>query len=444
MSTMNKNTAFLIFFFLQLSLFATSPATVLDKKINLEAKNETLGNILKRIEKIAGVNFIYVSGIINDKKIINCSFSNIKLGIILQYLINADDVLLYVIDNKIILYKKGDSPPGSSGSIYNAKPEDIVINKSSGKSRNKSNNYPDTSFITIYDSVKIQLYDTIKIFAYDTLRVIKYDTVPFRWFKTINKNPPKGFFIGGNACIRINNDKLEYKENTNLKEYHESSEGNTENTFGGGVGLGYSFGNLSVQTGLDYYANKWNANYDYQTTTIDSSVIVDYEDVFVWILGPGPGPIALRDSIRILVDRKPIYKTNTYYNSYTGQMKLAYVSIPLLLTYSISLKKRIQIALTTGLVCNILVDTEGKTIANDYSLVSLNEIYSDVYLSSLSNISVAYKLTDHHQVSLYGGYKFNMTSITDQSHFFKKKERNISLGLAYSFFFNSGSKLIKR
>src|ERR1035437_2711200 len=118
MEKKNSLKRLIVFICFCLPLFCFSRQTVLDKKISIQVHNETVATVLHRIEKQASVTFMYVSGLFDKNKQLSFSFTNISIKIILQKMLPSNEIMLYVIDNKIIFYKKDEAAPGKEGVSY--------------------------------------------------------------------------------------------------------------------------------------------------------------------------------------------------------------------------------------------------------------------------------------------------------------------------------------
>lgn len=173
----------LLFTFKQVDL-QNDQASVLNQKITIEARQETIRNILKQIEKQIHLGFTYDSKIIDAQKKRTVSFIKKPLSEVISTLFN-NDVKCKVKGNYIILYKDLVLP-----SLYPTKSAAANLKTVTPKS---SKNGADTA--TLYyidmivpgfsgkdsvvrtDSIKVPASHFIQIKDDTTILIIKKGTV---------------------------------------------------------------------------------------------------------------------------------------------------------------------------------------------------------------------------------------------------------------------------
>ena len=112
----NKHPAVILFFFLILSQGAECQNNLLDSTYTFKAGIIRTGNALNIISKETGYNFTYDSRIIDAERKTEMSFSNIKLNLILDSILQNDSLIYYIIDKYIIISSKvnpGENQPDS-------------------------------------------------------------------------------------------------------------------------------------------------------------------------------------------------------------------------------------------------------------------------------------------------------------------------------------------
>ena len=105
-SIFNTHSAIALFLFLILSHVAECQVNVLDSTFTFREGTIRTGNALNIITRATGYNFTYDSRIIDVEKKAKLSFSNIKLSIILDSLLQNDSLVYSVIDKYIIISSK--------------------------------------------------------------------------------------------------------------------------------------------------------------------------------------------------------------------------------------------------------------------------------------------------------------------------------------------------
>lgn len=85
-------------------------SSILNQKISIEAQDETIRNLLKRIETQIHLSFSYDSKIIDSKKKRTVSFEDKTLSEVISFLFD-NKVKCKVKGNNIVLYKSSAPPP---------------------------------------------------------------------------------------------------------------------------------------------------------------------------------------------------------------------------------------------------------------------------------------------------------------------------------------------
>ncbi|MBK8808365.1 MAG: hypothetical protein IPO21_17755 [Bacteroidales bacterium] len=276
------NSRYYILFFTFLPILLLSNPSLLDKKLIISFKNEKISSVIAKLESIGNVSFIYETGIIDMQKTITTAYNNEALGTIIKETILNEDIQIYVIGNKILLYKKNNPPQGITGKVYT-----IPLKT---ESNNNKERYKITT-ITVYDSVTIKCFDTIKIVTHDTLKV--YDTVKIANKLVLFFKKNIKFSLLGYGYMQFNNETVKFNGNNKLSDELIKSESEKKNNFIGGLGIKLSHKKLGLEIGVKMDRQKWAAEYDFTKIVADSSNIIAFDEEYEWvytkIIIPGGG-----------------------------------------------------------------------------------------------------------------------------------------------------------
>jgi len=424
---------------LLIPLISFSRQTVLDKKINIQAHNESIATVLTHIEQLAGVNFMYMSGLFDKKKLVTISFTNTSIKVILQKLIPSNEVLLYVVDNKIIFYKKDEAPPGKGGTTYTLSP--VETTKKTEPEPTVKQAEPAKRIID--DTVKITIYDTIKVTKFDTVKITrKVDHIADSSFlKGLSKIGSSGFVISCFGGVHFISERFSGISNTvSTKVAIGENAKKTRSEYG--IGIEYYWNHFSIHSGLGFSTKKWSASYSYSNIYTNTSIITGYTDIISWEVKPHkpqgggfPPIISLFDST-ITITKTPIYKKDTIKVYYKGTNSASYISIPLILNYNIKLMGGLSATIGTGVMLHLLQNTSGYTIKdNKYTLISTSESLRDYYLSSSCDVGFSFALSKHQIISLKAAALFSVTKLMKESYSAQKKEHSFSGILSYGWKF---------
>jgi len=417
-------------------LISFSRQTVLDKRISIQAHNEPVASVLHRIEKLAKVNFMYMSGLFDKNRQVNISFSNTNIKVILQKIIPSNDILLYVVDNKIIFYKKEEAPPGKGGT---------TVSLTSIEPQNKTPKIPEIEKKIIVDTEKVTIYDTVTITKYDTIRVaekIKSTDSSLKISNKIKRHISQGivmYCIGG---IRFISETIKPNTNTETSDIIKLSEKGKSSRSEFGIGISYLLNHFSVNSGIGFTEKSWSTQYIYTNIFTDSSHIIGYSEKISWDVQPrknpgmpGPMSIQLYDSTKIIT-KIPIYKRDTTKINYQGTNRASYFTIPVIISYTFLIHKNLYASLGSGITLYLLRKAEGYSIENkDYTLINLSDIIKDYYLSSSSECGFLYNLTQHQILSIKVGVHFAITKIFKETYPATRNEKTASILVAYGWRF---------
>jgi hypothetical protein len=391
-----------------LPILCFSRQTVLDKKISIQVHNETIVTVLHRIEKQASVTFMYMSGLFDKNKQLSFSYTNTSIKVILQKMLSSNVIMLYVVDNKIIFYKKDEAAPGKEGISYSLTMVEtpisasVEIQKPAPEIHKKSF---DTIKVTIHDTVIITIHDTIKIQERPKsieAPILSKGAVS----QTQRSSLSTTFLISAWGSIGLAKEAIPTINSSVFATTLTQSEKSQTTRIDYGIGLHYCFTHFSIATGIGYATKSWVADYNFQKIYTDYSQVVGYTNVVNWIVTPripnGPpfGGQPQFDSVKVIT-HNPIYKNDTIHTKYQGNNTASYISIPLLFSFINPLYKNLTLIAGTGITLHLLRKALGYTIKDSSNVfVPLTDILKDYYLTSNSQAGLQYSLGKHQVVSI--------------------------------------------
>lgn len=450
----NKSTLrpiFLSFLLVFLFCLTSVQASVLDTPISIEAKNENIISVLKRIETKANVKFIYLSGIFDRTKNITVSYSNTPLLDILENIFADEEILLYVINNKIIFYKENTPIPQNGGVVYTLSSAAPDIEDKKEIVKEEDIPQKDSSVETDVDAGStIQDHTNLTIIKQDSVIEKKTDTIipvqPIVEVKSeeqdtstispiistttaiVQKTPPSTIFISPYFSFSFLN-----AEATDI--LHDLPTQSTET----GINAGFKRGAFGYQIGIGIQSLRVGNNIEAGKITVDSSVVVGYNETSAWIANEDvkpqqPDDNRYQDSI-LVTTRTPIYKTDTIGDNYDTVNLVKYLLIPFYLSYTYKVNESFSISMYAGIKLYLLTKASGYYYNDDLDAVRpVTDIFNDYYTSFNTGLSLSYFLKETHAVSLKTMYGTSMKSLTKESYMDLKKQE-ITISLSYSYFF---------
>lgn len=421
-----------LFICLLFSVSGYSQQTVLDKKISIKASHKTIAQVLTQIEQLAGVNFMYMSGLFDKNKIVSIHYSNTSIKTILQKIIPSNTILLYVIDNKIIFYKKDETPPGKEGTTYSLNAPEAAPKQTTKEPAEtiKTN--------TIYDTIKVKIFDTVSITKYDTVKIVEKLTPSVNSsavaIKTSSSVVLLTYAFSGLQFIHEN---FTSNNSANTSNAIEMAEKAKTSRFEYGIGIDFSIKQFKISTGINSFEKQWDCSYFHISTYKNYNKIIGYTDVVTYEYTPKklhgggfipPGiPIPISYDTTKIITKTPIYKTDTSKTQYSGTNKISYLSIPFILSNSFMLSKPLSITVGIGINLTLLRSAQGYSISDSlYSLKPLSEVCKDYYLNSDNRIAISYMLGKHTYAGITATYSFSISSIFKESYPAIRKESGMS------------------
>lgn len=411
MKQIKTNVIHIIFFFIILLLSHNKSygnPGILSKKITIQVHNETVPQILKKIETITQIRFFYASDILDLQKKYSFNYSNETLGFVLSTIISTNEVYLYILDNTIIFYKNNNPPPGNIGASY--KLPQYNTEKANISSRK-----------IIYDTIKQIIYDSITIKKIDTLFITKYDTVQINIKRQKVYDKKNGIYITTGMNVGRGSDFYNSK-NSILDSLYNIPQFKSSQIQMYNVIADYNHNLFSLKSGVQFYAKQKKLDFLYSYSKIDSTQIIGY-------IRKGPPhiiPGSRGDSI-------PIYKTDTIELSYKNINTTKYLVFPIIVGYSFPITKKLSVLTDLGISYSLLLNSKGSVLDNSYMWIPLEEVTRNSYVSALSNVGISYNIYSKHFISVSGGFQSSITSINKQDSYLQLSENMYAIMVSYSY-----------
>lgn len=365
-----------ISFLLSFSQFASSsPSVLLSKKISISTQNEPINLVLKQIEQIAGIKFMYNSGIIVNKPPVTLSLKNTSIRKALQIILNDPEIVFYEVDNYIIISFRKDVPQETL--FHRAIVESTTPTQEYWKAINDT--------LKILDTVKV--FDTIVFHKLDTLHV--YDTIHIK--KTEQ------------SVVIKDKDKIKEKKslsiNAEITPFAHSTLNNsndiTQFSYQAQILLEKNKKNLSFGVGLGYFAQKGASFLNTQTTRKDSTLHEDVKtEVHRFITGhyfyiDNKGDtirVEIWDSVTVKIPYSWYsHETITTETENTFKYTVSWITFPFRFTYKTNSRKKIDAGISVTITPSIAVNHGGKYYSNDTIIeVKKNSVSAFNLFTSLS------------------------------------------------------------
>jgi hypothetical protein len=400
--------------FLAYSGVAFSQSSVLNKNITLQLSDKPLGVVLKIIEKKAGVNFVYVSGLFNPNLSVSISVKNTSLkAVLLQLFPSKKHIDFYVSGQNIILTHN------TTNERFQEKKKDI------------------TTLETIPLEIK---HDTVQVIVKDTVNILKHDTVfklPTVEVKAVKVESTTSYSLGAFSVYTFPTQFISIgTASTNVFNLAKASE-QTISSVSAGMSFDYKNGNFGFQTGLGVSTKSWSAQYNYQTVYTDYSTITGYTDIQSWMVRPHlPGEPLRREDSTLVITKTPIYKTQNVNVNYKNVNMASYVYIPLQFNYYYPLSQTFSLQAGIGVDISLLYAAQGQTlVADNAGLSDLKTYLSDYILFGKAMLGANYSFTPRHSVSFQVGFGYDLTPVFRTNYPIQRYEYIPFLGVAYRWWF---------
>ncbi len=297
---------------------------------------------------------------------------------------------------------------------------------------------------------------TKHVVVYDTVRVV--DTV--RFIDTVKREVlfPKitkenlHWSIEAFASAAYTGHSFELNGaggNDFLNKKEETLYPSTSTMYGMNINLGIN--NFFLQSGISYARLGERFKDEFNTNYIDSSFAFEYiESGGYWLLEPVDTVffewightvviydktwVQLYDSTEITVYDTTVTKTNfneqNYYN---------YIELPLILGYELN-RGKISYSIKTGLVTGFLMNTSGKTIANNNEMqiidLDKNEIpFVKLNYSLMFGLGFNYRINNKLSILTETYYRKNLNSLFEPKYpvIQKLNTTGVKIGIRYNF-----------
>jgi hypothetical protein len=386
---------------------------ILNKKLSIQVENKTIPEIISIIEQKLDVRFFYSAETFDLNKKYTFNYKNVSLGFVISNFISTEDVLLHIIDNTIIFYKKTGLPPDNSGKNYQLP-------------NYKEKENPHTSRTIFIDTLKQIIYDSITIRKIDTIIITQYDTIQVNITQS-RKEIHKSTFLQTHTGYAFFSQNFK-AENNMLDSLYKESVGFDPQSLLLGVGLGLSYNSFTISSGIQFHSVQKDVLFDYTYYYTDTTDIIGYIQK-----GPPEGVPGAGDK----GSTEPIYRTDTI-NVYNKDILTSrYASIPLNITYSYQLFSKIAVSTQLGLLYSILIHSDGTSINSEHSIVSGNDLLSRSYLSAQANFGINYTITPEHSIHFGYGLGQSLTNIFQNKTNFTLSEKAQFILLSYSYTFQN-------
>lgn len=329
--------AFTVLLFILMSVPAY--ANVLDTKINVNIKHESLSKVLRQIEQRTGIVFAYTTHAIRQDRLVTVQFSGIALGDLLKILLYDDAARFTAIDTQIIIFSQ-----------QNASAAKQLIAP-----------VRDTVRISIADTVNI--YDTVSFTVADTMRV--YDTVLVKVPRRRDLRRKKDNFVALQCGYSSGSMGYSVEENPFLQ-----MKSGQQKDFSAGIQLGQRAKFWEINTGAGISISRQQVPYttiSYHTQTITDSVAYLVKTVdSSYIALPGVDTSWFTFETSSLAYRYSTHqRTDSTAQSHEMNAHQMYLQIPIYVGFHTNFDKKMTARAGLGLVSNILLSS-----AREYSLGS--------------------------------------------------------------------------
>lgn len=437
---------FIISFLLVLSTNAFCQQ--LNQKVSIVAHNKTIIEILSILGKTESLTFSFNSKIVPKGKRTSINRQHVPLKTVLNEVLTDTGISFKEINGIIVLYKividnpvryRTATKPSESAPSETKQPP----TKRETPLAKKPRIYVDTVIHIRIDTLihhdTIHVYDTTKQVINDTLLYI--DTLRFNQNLLEKHKHSIAFyysplFFGPDLATSPtgNNRYLEAEKRWDQKFLGVSS-------------LIYSryFGNFSVSSGIQYFQLNENLNHTFQDSTVYYTEIVPklddqlyYDTTYSWnITLPGEETSADFLNIDTLHRQITIYDTLPKRRTINGtrfnlKRQIAYISIPLLISYKIKLSKRFDIGMNAGAIASFLVTYEEYTSENNFA--TKNDL-SPFILVLLAEAELGYRLNNDYSIQLATGYAKATKSIYKPSFPLQSISQMIKASVGIKYFF---------
>ncbi|MFW5851203.1 MAG: hypothetical protein ACOCWB_03160 [Bacteroidota bacterium] len=374
----------IIFFLVLLFNFSYAQETVLHEKLSVHFNNTPLIEVLQYIETNSSALFYFRSDIIPHTKI-TCSYSEEKLEIILNALLENQGIRYIVRENKIYLQKKTTTQA--------IQKETFSVNPSLPKK-----GIPKTPSLT-FQNHEIQGKPQASL-----LKKKPYIVTPYMGY------------AHSFSTIHIPHENTESEQITKIADSEKLIPSSA--TYGINIQFGIKY--MSFITGFGKKSYSWDKKIEETYTQLTDSIIGYNETTSTEIIytkkpnHPEQSEAKTTDTVTIIT-RTPEYYTKTEEFNYSNTNTAHYISIPLGFSFSQKIHKNVYSYI--GLVSSIhlLHSSEGYAFNEVYTPTAFDNTLRDYFISFTPHISITYMYTPTYGFMVASSYSYSLTQTTKEA-----------------------------
>lgn len=395
---------------------ATSQPLLLNRKISVIFKDQSIPDAIQKLSKETGIRFSYNPGLIPHHRKINLSCNNQPLSEILGLLFDNPSIQFKEIGNQLVIFEDRNIPAKSS----EPPKQPPLITPPQDKSKIGTITRPDTVYVYHTDTLHLLRTDTLTITITDTIihhdTVVRIDTIfMYRTQKAGTRHAPSfedhsvkkqkfrennGWYTGisyehlfGSPSYSTSSPEWQ-----SLLSQQESAIHPTPLNFSLGLLVGYDYYRVGLATGIhftrlgemfEYAFNKQTGGY-FKTDTVES---------YYTISGPDTSWYYLTDSTYIPVD----YQRYTYKNPNAYR----YIEFPLTARFRIIRNESWELYLNGGLITALAVGQKALFIqqgSEPVAWIKRNELNS-LLLSWKAGIGAVFSPWDRLGIQVEASYR---------------------------------------
>ncbi len=357
MKTQLRSISISLFFCLILFCRGTASASSLTTTISLYAKDESLQDVLKKIETLADVKIMYNSKILHNHSPITVNIRSITVRSALQTIINDSDLLFYELDKYIVITQRRDVP---NGVIF----QQAVLDPTITETRRAIN---DT--FQFFDTLRIS--DTVRVLIFDTLHIV--DTIQIRTDKS------KEVASNNRSTLMISAEFM-----TAYQMMAGLSTDKPQASFSSQTMVHRKCKNWSCGFGVGYFIQRGGSRKQTTVITRDSlrnksseTVVHKYPSgTYYYVQNGDTVPIIVYDSVTVTVPYEWFdYTINSTTSVQDYRYNISWLSLPLRIEFLTDSPKHINAGISLTVSPSISVFSNGQIVASDGSIKEVNRNY---------------------------------------------------------------------
>lgn len=388
------------------SIYVKAQTNVLKKEITIQTQDAKLGDVLKKIESIAGVTFAYEATTISRSRRTTISATKMPLENVLKIILYEDGAKFTAVGNQIIIFQAN----------YTQNPLNLI---------------------PVRDTIRTTeiVYDTNKVYAYDTIPV--YDTIVVkRLQKAIKKPKPTPNFFQIDYEFGYSPFELAMNKNSFIASKKGTQFCNSVN-----LTIGKSTNNWEIQTGIGGTLIQQTipfSTYSYnETITLDTVFYTVTVSDSSYITIPGVDTIWLVDTHdvqKFAVNRTVTKETDK--QDFFNKNSLYYIRIPIQFSYRKRINQDMHFISSLGTVSNILVSKNYNSITYIHDTEEIKYIKpTPMYLQTFIAMGFDFELQNNCTIQVLPNASFCLSpqAITMESKLANNIQFGIKVGLKKYF-----------